>query len=140
MLNSGIKGWAGAEAVRHGKPLVIRLRRFSQIPLGDSFPYLFSIVFKYDICDESALPTTNQYEIIKIFEDDVLDFLERSGNLIITLIETGNGAVQYYLYTWDVDETAAQIDRLADDNLPLEFSADEDHEWTEYKKRLSWIT
>ena len=133
--------WLGAEAERDGRPLVVRARRFFREPVADpSLPFLFVVELQYEPFDDVGLPGDSQYEVISKFERDVFDLIESKGILNLVFVETNAGSIRYYSYVSDIEVVSSKIDEMADEALILSFSADEDPEWNEYRKRMDRVS
>jgi|SRR6185437_3519507 len=132
--------WFAAEAAVSGKPMMVRGRKVlsSHIP-NSNLSFLFVVTLRYGFADATALPTSDQYKDIADFEGRVLDGLEFHGLGLLTFVETHNGVVRYYCYVRDIDSAVEWINKQNDGKFTIEFSADEDPQWVEYRRLMSHV-
>lgn len=121
--------WFASEGLRGGRPLLLRGRQPASLTSEQaSKSHLLCIDWRYD-ADHSGLPDEAQYKLLTDFERHALDPIEGT-ELVLALVETGDGRIRYYCYVSDVDQVAATIGQAT--SLQIELSAIHDPDWSEY--------
>ena len=81
LKNAGKAAWFGAEAERAGRPVMIRGRGLpSDRAMEARFPFLLAATRRYDVVDDTGLPTAEQYEATGDLEREALDCSNSRGS------------------------------------------------------------
>ena len=122
-------------------PITFRGRRIPEKLIGtSSLPYLLVVTYKYDVADQTRLPTVAQYQLLSDFERDSLDNVEAQQKGLLTFILTCNGDVRYFFYVKSIDDVVQTITSSLVPGSRVEFAATEDTDWREYRSFMAGMS
>ena len=128
--------WVNAESSSNGNPLMLRIRPDLQSFDGkESFPNKIVFTWEFGHAEELAgLPSDEQYDEMKLFEDALVESLEEGRCAIFAYAHTGCGACERHFYISDLTEIKPALDGVLNGfpGLPLRIETYDDPEWTEY--------
>lgn len=128
--------WTGGEGENEeGLPFLLRYRNNLQhfVETGNYNTGLI-ILWNYTSEDDSLMAGTEEMGLMQKVEDTLVAALEDDLQAVLAFVFTGLNQREWHWYTTDPEESGKRInDALAEfDELPIELSAEEDPEWTEY--------
>lgn len=94
--------WTGVEVELNNRPLLIRLRELPHSFLKSRYPQRINIFWRMSEVDESGLPTDEEFDRIRTFEDRLVDAIEANENSILVGALTSNGEKELIFHTADV--------------------------------------
>ena len=131
--------WNNATGNSRGKSVLIRYRPNLEKFLGDArYPKLLTIAWQYDELNSSGMPSSEQSDEMRIFEDLVQSQLDQDGTAILAFVHTRSGIRRWNYYISDTDAVGARINEALSDRpgLPIELSVEDDAEWSEMRLLL----
>lgn len=134
MTHNPQQTWLGLEGVNNGNPELSRVRMISkEIIRTLGFPYLYVLTRRYTPQDRTLLPTDDEYDAIRQFEERIIDLIEEIQLGILVWTKTGSGTTAYYIYVRDIDQTTQLINNTFSQDERVDLAADEDNEWKTYQ-------
>lgn len=131
--------WTGAEGEYEDYPTILRFRPNLVNHLGNAnYPNLLTVIWKYKFSDDSGMPSEEQSDEMKGFEDMLITLLDPSRIGILAFIYTSAGMREWHYYIGDVDKTMSTItDELANyPRYPIRFELSDDPDWQELNSVL----
>lgn len=131
--------WRIAEGTSRNTPITLRYRPSLKAFLGDKrYPKSFTITWEYEVQNSSGMPSDEQSDELKVFEDLLIQALDPDRIAVLSFILTSAGQRKWYFYIKDVQEVGKRInDALSDKpGLPISLTVDNDPDWSELKKVL----
>ncbi len=126
--------WAIAHAEEDGVPVLFRYR--SDVPVKDTaeFPYLISILWRYDGAQNEGMPDDLTLAQMNRVED-ALDAIDKSGEAFLMVAVTGNNRREWIWYTADRERYMGMVNRSMprQPKFPLDFATSEDPSWDTYR-------
>ena len=125
--------WNIADGNRDGKPVMLRYRPDLEAFLGDArYPRRLTILWTYPCGRSSGLPTDDQFNEMRDFEDLLQAELDRDRTAILAFSRTHAGCRCWTYYFADKQLLSQQINAaLANHpNLPIKLEAEDDSQWT----------
>jgi hypothetical protein len=97
----------------------------------EGFERVLKIVWTFAEEGAGALPSTQQSEQMKLFEDRFCQAVEHDARAVLTAVLTFDGARQWVFYTGDVGECGARLEAMPQEAepYPLELTTDMDPAW-----------
>jgi hypothetical protein len=131
--------WNNAEGSKGGQPVLLRYRPELQTFLGDPrYPSRLVITWSYPCYNSSGMPTDDQTEEMRDFEDLLLVHFDTDGTAILAFVRTHSGCRRWTFYIADAQLFSQRVNAaLAQHpNLPIEFEVSDDPEWAALKTIL----
>jgi len=128
--------WLGLEGEHDDLPFLLRVRPQLQpfLDTGD-YPHHLTVRWPYDSDNNEGMPSDETLELLEEVEDTLQEAFEHDLQCILAFVYTGHHHHEWHFYTRDVAETGERLNEALGefDELPLELSAEEDPEWSDYK-------
>lgn len=135
--------WTGAEGEKDGTPFLLRFRPHLQdFITTNKYNKRLTILWRYNSDDSSLMPSDEEMELMQDVEDALIDTLENDVQSVLSFVYTGQNQREWQWYSTDMNETGKRINEaLSDfDELPIELSAEDDPEWSEYNAVLEGVS
>jgi hypothetical protein len=134
------ESWSLATAEDDGKPLLFRIR--NQPPpfaRKDQFPHLLAVSWSYEPADESGMPSDDEHARMNELEDLLVAALEDAMQAFLTVIVTGNGVREWQWYARAPERAMELVNESLGElePFPVEFSIQDDPEWSGYERFLN---
>ena len=127
--------WNLAEGKFNECPSLLRYRPNLKNFLGHSdYPRRLTIVWEYEKKEgTNGLPTDDQSDAMREFEDALIGVLDSDRIAILSFIFTNNGIREWNFYIGDVQFVGEKINEALADKpgLPISLEVQDDPEWTE---------
>lgn len=137
--------WAASDGFVDDAPFIIRFRtpvlRAGEV---DGYEHRLSIVWPYADEDSGAMPSDDDSEAMRQFEDRLCMALEHDAHAMLAAVLTFDGARQWVFYAKDIPECGHRINTMPqnDDRYPIELTCDHDPDWTylhdQILRRVNW--
>lgn len=128
--------WATGEGENEeGVPFILRYRiNLHDFAETGEYNTGLVILWNYTPEDDSLMATADDMDLMGKVEDSLVAALEGDLQAVLAFVFTGLSQREWHWYTNDVEESGRRINEALSefDELPLELSAEEDPEWTEY--------
>lgn len=128
-------GWTGVDCDYEDKPLLVTYR---EVP--DDFPrkqlsLRLNIFWRLYESDENGLPTDDEFERLKRFEDRVIEAFETDQHSILVMVLTANGEREYVFQTADPDGFKQRLTSMEQEleRYPIEIYLNDDPDWDYYE-------
>lgn len=131
--------WITAEGNEKGKPSLLRFRPNLERCLADpGYPRRLTITWIFDSGNSSGLPSSEQIDDMRAFEDAIIDALDPDRCGVLAFVFTGDGVRQWHFYIRNTQEVGKRINAALSGfpRLPIELSAEDDDDWSELQKVL----
>lgn len=131
--------WTGAEGENDGTPFLLRFRPHLQgLIATNQYNKRLTILWHYNSDDSSLMPSDGEMELMQNVEDALINILESDAQSVLAFVYTGQNQREWNWYSTDINETRKRLNEaLAEfDKLPIELSAEDDPEWSEYNAVL----
>lgn len=141
--SANIDAWTLAEGDHDGKPSLLRFRPELKRFLGDKrYPRRLTITWAYADPDGDDLPDNETTDLMRDFEDRVVDAIERDSLGVLAFVYTFAGDREWHIYLADAKAVGAALnDALAEmPRLPIQIEATDDPAWEELKSVLDGVT
>jgi hypothetical protein len=127
--------WTVAEGLEDELPVIYRFR--TGVPEGVSlpeYPYLLSILWQYEIENQSGMPSKEQNGQQFGFEN-ALDQMDNIGHGTLMAVITGNGRREWIWYVNDAQEWLKKLHMFLEGHpvYPLEIEQTEDIDWLTWR-------
>jgi len=128
--------WINAETYSNDQPVMLRIRPdLKKFEGKNAFPE--KLVFTWEFGDTkefAGLPSDEQYDQMRPFEDALVAALEGGRSAIFAYAHTGHGICELHFYITSVDEIKPDLDPLLNHfpGLPLKIESYGDVEWLQY--------
>ena len=123
--------WAGAEGTHNERPLIIRFRNeVSKDCDLKELPHLMRVFWTFED-SPSGMPSREENEAMRIFEDRLIDALEKDlAGMLIAAITT-NGYREWVYYAKSVETFAERLHVMPQEEnpYPIEIQTREDPKW-----------
>jgi hypothetical protein len=132
--------WNLAEGSRNGLPTMIRYRPSLAAFCGDSkYPTLLTIEWSYEQEDKTGLPSDEQSNEMRSFEDSLQKTLDPKRVAVLAFVFTHAGNRVWHYYFGNKSELQKGINKALSNqpNLPISLNAEEDPDWSEFRLVLS---
>ena len=133
--------WSIAEGNYSGCLTMIRFRPNLKNFLGhSSYPRRLSITWEYEKKDGSkGLPSNDQLDEMREFEDVLMKFLDPDGTAILAFVFTSNGFREWNFYIADAQVVGEKINEALLDKpgLPISLEVVNDPDWSEMANVLA---
>lgn len=131
--------WNNAKGNSGGLPVLFRYRPTLAAFLGDSrYSRRLVIAWHYPITNSSGLPSDDQSDEMRLFEDLLQSHLDSDGSAILAYIRTHSGTRHWNYYISDAQILSKRINEaLANQpKFPIELEVEDDPGWTGMRKLL----
>lgn len=125
--------WNNAEGSSGGLPVLLRYRPQLEAFLGDPrYSRRLVIAWHYPITNSSGLPSDDQNDEMRLFEDLIQSHLDPDGTAILAYARTHSGTRRLNYYISDAQTLSQRINKaLANQpKFPIELEVEDDPEWT----------
>jgi hypothetical protein len=126
--------WDVAEGNVNGKPSLLRFRPNLKSFLGiPTHSQRLVITWEYGQDNSSGMPSENQSEDMRAFEDAIVNALDSDRLAILSFIYTNNGLREWQFCVRDIEEVGIRINAALADfpKLPISLEVQEDANWDE---------
>jgi hypothetical protein len=126
--------WNVAEGDVNGKPSLLRFRPNLKSFLGiPTHSQRLVITWEYEQDNSSGMPSENQSEDMRAFEDAIVNALDSDRLAILSFIYTNNGLREWQFYVRDIEEVGIRINTALAGfpKLPISLEVQEDTNWDE---------
>jgi len=133
--------WNVAEGKRNGLVSLIRYRPDLKEHLGHA-DYARRLVIMWDYeTNSSGMPSTNQLDEMRLFEDLIVEALDPDKSGILVLILTNAGVREWHFYIRDVNDVGNKINHALTSypDLPISMQVEDDAEWGELQRVYSLV-
>ncbi len=116
-----------------GLPFVCRWRtRVLGPPDVDGYDRVLKVVWQYSDADTGAMPSTEDSQAMRTFEDRLAPALEHDGHAYLAAILTLDGAREWIFYSSDVQECVQRITDMPQEREPYsyELTTESDPDWS----------
>ena len=124
--------WNIAESDNGGMPRLIRYRT-DLVPFiaSSDYPQRLVIIWEYDADNLNGMPSTEQSETMKSFEDALVETLDSDRLAVLAFVLTCNGSREWHYYINRVDEVGLRINTALSEfpKLPIHLQVENDPEW-----------
>lgn len=123
--------WAGARGTHNERPLIIRFRNeVSKNCDCKELPHLIQIYWTFED-SPSGMPSSEENEAMRIFEDRLIDALESDLTGILIAAVTTNGYREWVYYVRSVETFAERLHAMPqeEDPYPIEIQTRKDPGW-----------
>lgn len=129
--------WVTADGSLNELPITIHYREDWQVTAeSGQFPICIQIAWQAQTRDESnAYPAQKEMEQIEVFHHQLQRQLEQ-GKCIVAMVITHDGLNQWVIYCDDIEQVKSGLDQIVapEQGFPIEVVADEDADWSTFKK------
>lgn len=134
--------WSVAEGENDGIPFLLRFRpHLNDFIETRRYSKRLTVLLPYDSDNDSLMPTDEQTELFRNIEDALVDILESDVQAVLAFVYTGQNQKEWHWYSTDINETGKRLNDVLSnfDRLPLELSAEDDPDWSEYNSVLEGV-
>jgi len=124
--------WNIAEGESDGKVRLIRYRPDLEPYIGSpDYPKRLVIIWDYEIGNTSGMPSEQQIEEMKSFEDALVGTLDPERLAILTFVLTCNGCREWHYYVSDIEKIGPKINSALSTfpKLPIHLQVEDDPDW-----------
>ncbi len=124
--------WNIAESDNGGMPRLIRYRTdLAPFIARSDYPQRLVIIWEYDADNLNGMPSTEQSETMKSFEDALVETLDSDRLAVLAFVLTCNGSREWHYYINRVDEVGLRINTALSEfpKLPIHLQVENDPEW-----------
>ena len=124
--------WNIAESDNGGMPRLIRYRTdLAPFIARSDYPQRLVIIWEYDADNLIGMPSTEQSETMKSFEDALVETLDSDRLAVLAFVLTCNGSREWHYYINRVDEVGLRINTALSEfpKLPIHLQVENDPEW-----------
>lgn len=124
--------WASVTGEAEGGPYFVRYREpLLEPPDVKAYPRCLRVVWAYDDPGSGSLPADQDSDRMRVFEDRLCTAWEDDAVAVLTGVLTFDGARQWVFYTANVQECAARLNSMPQeqDRYPIELDVFDDVEW-----------
>lgn len=124
--------WNIAESDNGGMPRLIRYRTdLAPFIANSDYPQRLVIIWEYDADNLIGMPSTEQSETMKSFEDALVETLDSDRLAVLAFVLTCNGSREWHYYINRVDEVGLRINTALSEfpKLPIHLQVENDPEW-----------
>ena len=124
--------WNIAESDNGGMPRLIRYRTdLAPFIASSDYPQRLVIIWEYDADNLNGMPSTEQSETMKCFENALDATLDSDRLAVLSLVFTCNGSREWHYYINRVDEVGLRINTALSEfpKLPIHLQVENDPEW-----------
>lgn len=124
--------WNIAEGDNDGMPRLIRYRPDLEPFIGSpNYPKRLVIIWDYELDNSSGMPSNQQSEQMKSFEDVLDEALDHDRLAILAFILTCNGTREWHYYVGNIQEVGERINSTLSTfpKLPIHLQVEDDPEW-----------
>jgi hypothetical protein len=128
--------WNNAEGQSEALPIMLRYRPNLKDFLGDTrYPRLLKIYWDYEQTNTSGLPSDEQSNQMREFEDLIQSELDPERVAILAFIRTHSGTRQWNYYVGDTALLSQRINKALNGLpvLPIELQVQDDPNWEELR-------
>jgi hypothetical protein len=121
------------------KPMIVRARQNLRSIAGHpELPTRLRIVWQYECDNDSGLPSSIDLKAMEGCENLLVDAFEHDNCAILTHVLTCDGLRQWVFYVSNLQEVGERINGSLphDQPFPIELTAEDDAEWSEYLETL----
>ena len=129
--------WNTAEGKMNGRPSLIRFRPNLKGHLGNpKYPKRLTIFWDYGDDELTGMPTSEQIDEMKVFEDALVNALDPGLFGIFAFAYTSAGTREWHFYVNKVSEIQYRINQALAEfpKLPIELQIEDDADWGELKQ------
>jgi hypothetical protein len=130
--------WVIADGTLNELPITIHSREdWQETADSGRFPICIQIAWHAPERDESnAYPSQQEMQKIELFHHQLQAQLEKQGHTVIAMVITHDGVNQWVIYSDDIEQVKEGLNLLTapEQGFPIEIVADEDPQWTTFKK------
>ncbi|MBF7074450.1 DUF695 domain-containing protein [Glaciecola sp. MH2013] len=129
--------WNNAESIIDGTPSLIRYRPDLEYLLGHKdYPRKLTIFWDYEKKENNGLPTDEQMEEMRKFEDVVVPALDLDRLAIFVLAFTKDGTREWHFYTGDIGAVGKRFNESLSSfpKLPIELQVETDENWDKLRQ------
>lgn len=135
--------WTTPTEAENGKTIIVTARDYlDDIISKGKFIYRVTVKWIYDSLP-SGMPTDESSIILEKVTDALINEFRRDKIAYLTGIYTGDGERDWIFYTQNLNIFSRVFNRALEniEPLPLQFEADEDPEWEEYRemRNISYV-
>ena len=124
--------WNIAESDNGGMPRLIRYRTdLAPFIARSDYPQRLVIIWEYDADNLNGMPSTEQSETMKSFEDALVETLDSDRLAVLAFVLTCNGSREWHYYINRVEEVGLRINTALSEfpKLPIHLQVENDPEW-----------
>lgn len=124
--------WNIAESDNGDMPRLIRYRTdLAPFIASSDYPQRLVIIWEYDADNLIGMPSTEQSETMKSFEDALVETLDSDRLAVLAFVLTCNGSREWHYYINHVDEVGLRINTALSEfqKLPIHLQVENDPEW-----------
>jgi hypothetical protein len=124
--------WASATGETEGWPYFVRYREpLLEPPDVGAYPRCLRVLWAYDDAESGSLPTSDDSDRMKVFEDRLCTAWEDDAVAVLTAVLTFDGTRQWVFYTANVPECAARLNAMPQEpeRYPVELDVFDDVDW-----------
>jgi hypothetical protein len=132
--------WNIAEGSSDGKPRLIRYR-VDLAPFIGNYDYQqrLVIIWDYESDNSNGMPTDEQSDLMKSFENALVDSLDIDRLAVLAFVLTFDGSREWHFYVREIEEVGIRINgALAEyPKLPIHLQVESDPEWEQISTVLN---
>jgi hypothetical protein len=133
--------WFVAESANKDNPFFIRFAEVKDKIRRASFPHRLNVFWELRAPEPSGLPSKQDSEETQVFEERLIEAMEKEGRSILVMVLTGRGQKEYVIQTTDPQLFLESITNMPqeEERYPVEIIHNEDDTWDYYERVLSDI-
>ena len=129
--------WNAAEGKRNNKTSLIRYRPNLEKHLGTpNYSQRLIIIWAFNENDHSGMPSAEQSDEMRIFENAIVDVLDPDRSAILVLVITNAGEREWHFYVQDIADIGQKINEVLSGfpKLPITLQVEDDADWDELRQ------